>query len=321
MARSHLTLRQLEIFLAAVELGSFRRAGETLNLSPVVVGEHMRTLESRLGGPLFVRRSGSRPILTELGERIVQRATDVMAAVNRLENEAVPRNDEGQWKFAILPFMGRHLAGRIVELRQRFAESQIVTIVRDEPVGDMLDKVTSGECKLAMTIVAEQSLPVVPANVEIRVIIDEPVAFFVSRDHPLADRRKVTVAEIQRFAMASLPPRHPLRTVVDAVLASAGFTQYRSALETDDYNLILNDISRGSTIGCLFAEVTSSDAVAHRLQMLDIGFHLPTPQAIMLVNRTASADRRLAVAADFLANHYRFDAAVTRTRVEVLDAM
>lgn len=316
MARLHLTLRQLEIFLRVVELGSFRRAGETLNLSPVVVGEHMRTLEGRLGGPLFLRRSGSRPVLTELGERIAQRARDVLAAVDRLESEAVLGTDTAEWKFAFLPYMARHLAGRLVELRQRFPESQIATILRDEPIAATLARVASGECAMAISIIGENTLPSVPANVEVRVIIDEPVALFVAHDHPLAKLRKLSVAQVRQYAMASLPPEHPLRTVVDSLLTAAGLGNYRVAIETEDYNRILGHIASGSSIGCMFAELTTSDAITHRLAMLDLGFHLPTPQAIMLLNRAACDDRRLAVAADFLANHYRFDAAAARTRAE-----
>lgn len=316
MRKSHLTLRQLEIFLAVVELGSFRRAGESLNLAPVVIGEHVRTLENRLGSGLFERRSGSRPALTVLGERVLQRAREVMAAVSRLESEAVSAAEGSRWKFAFLPFMSRHLAGRIVELRQRFADTQIVTTVRDEPIGDLIRKVVAGEVTLAMTITSEDVLQNLPPDVEVRVVIDEPVAFFVSCDHPLAARRRLSVDDLRAFPLAMLPRPHPLRLVVDSVLESCGLAGIECSFETDDYSQILTEISHSNCIGCLFAEVTSSDAVAHRLQILDIDFHLPTPQAIMLLPRNAGADRRLTVTADFLANHYRSDAAVARTRLE-----
>lgn len=316
MKKSHLTLRQLEIFLAVVELGSFRRAGESLNLAPVVVGEHIRTLEGRLNGALFERRSGSRPALTELGMRVLQRAREVMSAVGRLEKEAASKPDRSQWKFAFLPFMARHLAGRIVELRQRFPDAQIITFLRDEGIDELVRKVSSGEATLAMTITGENVPQNIPPDVEVRVLIDEPVALFVSCDHPLAKRRKLTVDDLRAFPMAMLPKAHPLRLVVDSVLEMSGMVDLSCSLETDDYSQILTAISHGHSIGCLFAEVTSSDAVAHRLQILDLAFHLPTPQAIMLCPRNADADRRLAAAADFLANHYRFDAAVARTRQE-----
>lgn len=312
MAKSHLTLRQLEIFLAVVEQGSFRRAGEAMNLAPVVIGEHMRTLEGRLGGALFERRSGSKPTMTDLGERVLARTHEVMAAVDRLETEAAAQQPQVQWRFGFLPFMVRHLAGRITELRRRFPDSTIMTDIRDQDTRRIFDQVASGELDLAMTVTTERDFRHVPAAVDVRVVIDEPLALFVSHRHPLAARRHVPISALLDYPVALLPHPHPLRAVVDHVLDCAGLTPRKVELETEDYDHLLSHISQSSSIGCLFAEVASTDAVAHRLQALDLEHELLSPQAILMLSRSGLTDRRLSMAAEFLSNHYRFNVTAAR---------
>lgn len=313
MAKSHLTLRQLEIFLAVVERGSFRRAGDAMNLASVVIGEHMRTLEARLGGPLFERRSGSKPLLTDLGHSVLSSTRDVMAAVERLETAAAALQPQAQWKFGFLPFMSRHLADRITELRRRFPDCKISTDLRDENIQSVFDRVGSGELHLAMAITTEERLQDVPPSVEVKVVIEEPLALFVSHKHPLAGRRSLKIADLLDFPMAGLPSGHPLRILVDSVFDSAGLAPRERGLETNNYNELLQHISGSTSIGCMFAEVESSDAVAHRLQVLDLENDLPVPQAIVIMGHSHHNDRRLAMAAEFLSNHYRFGVASART--------
>ncbi|HLN59244.1 MAG TPA: LysR family transcriptional regulator, partial [Thermoanaerobaculia bacterium] len=60
-------LRQLEMFLAVAEEGSFTRAGERLHVSQSAVSRQIGLLERELGGRLF-HRDGRRPTLTHAGE-------------------------------------------------------------------------------------------------------------------------------------------------------------------------------------------------------------------------------------------------------------
>jgi DNA-binding transcriptional LysR family regulator len=66
-------LRQLEIFLKVVELGSFSKAGEAVHLAQASVSERIATLENMVGAKLL-DRLGRRVSPTKAGELLYQHA-------------------------------------------------------------------------------------------------------------------------------------------------------------------------------------------------------------------------------------------------------
>jgi len=66
-------LRQLEIFLKVVELGSFSKAGEVVHLAQASVSERIATLENTVGSKLL-DRMGRKVTPTKAGELLLQHA-------------------------------------------------------------------------------------------------------------------------------------------------------------------------------------------------------------------------------------------------------
>ena len=82
-----LSIRQLEVFLALVEQGSFTRAARHLGLSQSTVSGHVADLERRLGARVVERaRSGVRP--TAAGTALLGPARQTLAA-ERSSRQAV----------------------------------------------------------------------------------------------------------------------------------------------------------------------------------------------------------------------------------------
>ena len=71
-------LRQLKTFLAAAETLSFTKAAERVHLSQPSVTEQVQALEQSVGQPLFIR-TNNRLALTAAGERLVDRARELLA--------------------------------------------------------------------------------------------------------------------------------------------------------------------------------------------------------------------------------------------------
>jgi|WetSurMetagenome_2_1015567.scaffolds.fasta_scaffold90663_3 LysR family transcriptional regulator, transcriptional activator of the cysJI operon len=76
--------RQLEVFMAVVELSSFSHAGEKLYLSQPTVSAHISALEKELQVPLVIR-STREVYASEAGERLYEYAARLL----RLREEAV----------------------------------------------------------------------------------------------------------------------------------------------------------------------------------------------------------------------------------------
>src|SRR3569833_4101468 len=62
-----------ETFLSVAEHRSFRRAAAELGVTPSAISQTVRTLEARIGAPLFIRSTRSVG-LTEAGQRFLSHA-------------------------------------------------------------------------------------------------------------------------------------------------------------------------------------------------------------------------------------------------------
>src|SRR3954466_9358287 len=81
-----LEIRHLQLVSAVADLGSLTRAGDRLHLTQSALSHQLRDIESRLGAPLFLR-IGKRLVLTLAGERLRASARDVLAQLQRTEEE------------------------------------------------------------------------------------------------------------------------------------------------------------------------------------------------------------------------------------------
>lgn len=101
-----LDFRLFRYALASAEHGSFRRAAAALNIQQSTVSRGVRTLEHRVGGPLFERsHAGIRP--TPVGERFLQEAALGFDHLERATQRigAVQRGEQGELTVAAsVPF-------------------------------------------------------------------------------------------------------------------------------------------------------------------------------------------------------------------------
>jgi DNA-binding transcriptional LysR family regulator len=80
-------LESMQIFVKAVELGSFSAAADALEISPQLVGKNVRTLEQHLGVRLLNRMT-RRQSVTEIGATFFERARIILAEVEAAETLA-----------------------------------------------------------------------------------------------------------------------------------------------------------------------------------------------------------------------------------------
>jgi DNA-binding transcriptional LysR family regulator len=80
-------LKSLEVFVKAVDLGSFTAAGEAMRMSSQLVGKHIQGIEHRLGVRLL-NRTTRRQSLTDFGRSFYERARNILAEVDSAESLA-----------------------------------------------------------------------------------------------------------------------------------------------------------------------------------------------------------------------------------------
>lgn len=107
--------RQLEVFIAVVELSSFSKAGEKLYLSQPTVSAHISSLEKELGVPLLIRNT--REVYTsEAGQKLY----DYACRLIRLRDEALEAvnahtaSDEGIITIAASTIPAKHILPSLI---------------------------------------------------------------------------------------------------------------------------------------------------------------------------------------------------------------
>jgi DNA-binding transcriptional LysR family regulator len=233
-------LRQLAHFVAVAEEGQFTRAATRCDIAQSALSASVRVLENELGAPLFVRTT-RRVALTEVGRALLIEARRTLTAAE------IARTVVHDTK-ALL--RGRLVVGGIPtftlldqsDLLCRFSALHpgVDIQYRRDGSGALITGVRDG--KLAIAFV---SLPAQPlADLRTIVINTAPIRFCCRADHPLADRRKVTIEELAGESFAGGPIGDVGLELVDLAFAATG-TQRTVKYECSDLGTTLDFVEQG----------------------------------------------------------------------------
>ena len=112
----------MEVFVKAVDLGSFAAAAAALDLSGPMVGKHVRFLEERLGVRL-INRTTRRQSLTDFGRAYYERCRIVLAEAEAADALATDQLSEprGKLRVTMPAHFGRHCVTPVLlELARRY---------------------------------------------------------------------------------------------------------------------------------------------------------------------------------------------------------
>jgi DNA-binding transcriptional LysR family regulator len=186
-------LKPVRYFVAVAEAGGFRRAAERLDVPQSKLSRQIMRLEEALGHRLFVRRA-RHVELTDSGQILFQEARFITLNLDNLMermNEA-RRGDTGSL------CIGLTIAGSSYSIAARIIES----LMRQKPQLSLSFCVASRQ-SLIEAVVERQvqacfAPPPAASSHEIRVdrLVTEPIVLAVHKDHRLAGRDSVDLAEI-----------------------------------------------------------------------------------------------------------------------------
>ncbi|MGY2292617.1 LysR substrate-binding domain-containing protein [Pseudomonas sp. SDO528_S397] len=129
-------LRQMEVFVAVVDCGSFSRAAEQLGMSAVMVGRHIQSLEHAVNAQL-IQRTTRRQAVTAEGRLFYEEARlaldQVQLAYSRIE--AASAAPSGLLRISAPMTLGASLVAPLVaEFMVRFTHIQVELILSNEVV-------------------------------------------------------------------------------------------------------------------------------------------------------------------------------------------
>ena len=214
-------LRHLRYFVALGEELNFTRAAERLHIAQPPLSQQIRQLEEELGVALVERRS--RPLrLTEAGVLFLERARALLASLE-LAIADTRRAGRGLSGRLAIGFVGSAMFAGLPE---------IISAYRDRHPGIelVLDEMLAADIAEALRTrridVGIARPPLLPeSGFAQRVLLQEPYVVALRGDHPLANRKEITLAELAAdpFVLYPAKPEPTVTGLIMAACEAAGF--------------------------------------------------------------------------------------------------
>ena len=142
-------LKNLRTFQAIVDRGSYQRAAEALGYTQSTVTVHIQQLEEELGVPLF-ERTGRRMVLTQVGERALAQARELLAAADRLAQLGRAGHElSGTLRVDMAETLLCYKTQTVIQTFRKLAP-QVRLIIRSRNCLDIVENVRSGVCDLGV---------------------------------------------------------------------------------------------------------------------------------------------------------------------------
>lgn len=134
-------LRSIEVFVRAVDAGSFSEAARQLGITPVMVGKHVRQLEDHLRTRLL-QRSTRRQSLTDAGRRFYEEGRKVLEQLDWAEAsvEQLRARPSGRLRISAATTLGECVVAPLAADYQRRHPEVSIELELSNGLADLVDE-------------------------------------------------------------------------------------------------------------------------------------------------------------------------------------
>ncbi|HTX10948.1 MAG TPA: LysR family transcriptional regulator [Solirubrobacteraceae bacterium] len=300
-------LRQLRVFVAVADEGSFTLAADRLHVVQSAVSAGVRTLERELGARLFDRTTrqvqlsdAGRVLLPEarrlLAEEVLARelVQDVRAGL-RGSITIGTMQAQGMRDISVAELVAEfHADHPAVQIRVRHAATS----------AEMADQVRDGRLDLAFLSLPNET----PPGLVLTLLTSEAMMLAAGPGHRLAGRKQIDLTELQDEPFADGPQGWGARMASDWAFALAR-AERTVVYEMNDLATMLDFVRQGLAVALIPAYFAAQDP---EVSLIPIRHRAPIFNTYLATAR----DRRTTAATNALVQviHEHVDASKTRTR-------
>ena len=176
-----MNLRDLEYLVAVADQRSFRSAATACGVSQPTLSVQLRKLEEQLG-VVLIDRAASRPVLTPVGQRVVERARVVLAEADSIR--VIAREATGsttELRLGVFPTLGPYLLPHVLHrIGEHFPNLEV--LLTEEKTQQLVTMLRSGELDAALI-----AMPTDDPHLEVRPLFREEFVLATPAGHPLMD--------------------------------------------------------------------------------------------------------------------------------------
>ena len=247
-------IRQLEYFIAVASEMNFSRAADRVHVVQSALSTSVGKLEKELGVELL-DRSRRQIRLTPAGEIFLENARRVVLTARSAKESISDYRGQlsGTVEFGSLVSFGPLEVPRILGDFHR--THPLVRInLRQSQSGSMSYLVAIADGSMDLALVSEPER--FPANVNMRLLSEEPMIYVCRPDHSLASREYVDIRELAEEYILGFSAGFGLQRVVAKAFAEAGMTPRTPNELTIDFSAAADLVRHG--LGSIFMPLSEA---------------------------------------------------------------
>jgi DNA-binding transcriptional LysR family regulator len=209
----------LRAFLLVVELESFHRAAEALNLSQPALSRRIQKLEGAIGAPLL-ERTTRHVAPTAMGEELVPL---VRRMLEEFDGSLFAFRGSGERRaglvtIACLPTAAFYFLPSVIrDFKQQYPHIRFRIL--DLPATEGLQAVARGEVEFGVNIMGSSDPDLIFDR-----LAEDPFVLAARKEHPLAARSSLTWADLAPYDLITVHRSSANRILLDSVLARSNLT-------------------------------------------------------------------------------------------------
>jgi DNA-binding transcriptional LysR family regulator len=261
-------LSQLRTFRVVAETLNFTRAAGRLGLTQSAVSHQIKSLETELGEPLFIRaKRGVK--LSSIGQSALGHAVRILDEAEALRERVAggEHSPAGRVRAAAATQAFVHLFAPLFEAfmreQPRIDVSFRTTASTDQTVAEILNGVAD---------VGFASLPVFSPALKITSLFEDELILVVGHSHRFAGKAQVSLDQMQEERLILFELGGSIRRATDEFFNKVGF-RASLALESNDTSFIKLMVERGQGISLLPAWAVGDEVAWGWLSKLKIEGH------------------------------------------------
>jgi DNA-binding transcriptional LysR family regulator len=253
-------IRQLKAFLAIAEARTFTAAAQRIHYTQAALSMQIKQLEKEVGLPLFVRMP-RRVVLTEAGERLIERARLIMrehdAALSEIAELAGAERGRLRLGSASGMVSAEALPAILKKLRKSHTGAEV--LVSSGTSEELVKKIHAGELDMAFV-----SLPVEARSIETELMSQDQLVAVASPRHPLAAQRVISAFALAGENLILGEQGGNTRRLIDEFFSEAGLKP-KVVMELSRQAAIKNMVASDMGVGIVPFSTAREDVERGRL--------------------------------------------------------
>jgi LysR family hydrogen peroxide-inducible transcriptional activator len=294
------TLRQLAYLVELSERLNFRVAAEAQFVTQSTLSAGIKELEALLGVQL-VERDRRHVRLTGVGEEVVARARDLLAAASDLAETARSAAPplSGTLRLGAIPTIAPFLLPRVLKALRRVHKG-LKLFLREDLTERLLERLRAGSLDVALI-----ALPFDTGELYVREVFKDEFWFVAREDAPAAQEKRVAIRKLDTGDMLLLEEGHCLR---DHAIAACGPRRgkWEPRVEATSLTTLIQMVEGGWGV-TLLPGITLDAGILKGTRLVARPFAPPAPhRTLALAARRTSTRRRDAdLLAEFIVEQHR----------------